>query len=47
MPNRVIPAQRESRDLELLQFLNISENQGLDSRLRGNDGVGRPYLNLL
>ncbi|EFH21977.1 hypothetical protein NEIPOLOT_02296 [Neisseria polysaccharea ATCC 43768] len=28
-------------------FKNCSNSKSLDSRLRGNDDVGRPYLNLL
>lgn len=38
------PRKRESRVLKLYQSLNIPKNQGLDSGLRGNDGVGIAIL---
>ena len=42
------PRRRESRDFKPYQSLNIPKNQGLDSRLRGNDGMGIAiYFNLL
>ena len=36
--------RRESRDFKPYQSLNIPKNQSLDSRLRGNDGVGIAIL---
>ncbi|MDK6725647.1 hypothetical protein QP713_01835 [Neisseria mucosa] len=38
------PRRRESRDFKPYQSLNIPKNQSLDSRLRGNDGVGIAIL---
>ena len=43
------PRRRESRVLKPYPSLNIPKNQGLDSRLRGNDGIEAscfpsPYL---
>ena len=38
------PLRRESRDFKPYQSLNIPKNQSLDSRLRGNDGVGIAIL---
>ena len=38
------PRRRKSRVLKPYQSLNIPKNQGLDSRLRGNDGVGIAIL---
>ena len=36
--------RRESRVLKPYQSLNIPKNQGLDSRLRRNDGMGIAIL---
>ncbi len=46
MPNRVIPAQAGIQALVFQEFKNCSNSKSLDSRLRGNGGVGRSSLNL-
>ena len=44
MPYTVIPAQAGIQTLVFQEYLKIQQFQPLDPRLRGNDGVGRPYL---
>ena len=41
------PRRREFRDFKPYQSLNITKNQGLDSRLSGNDGIEAPYSHSL
>ncbi|EFC89737.1 hypothetical protein NEIMUCOT_03536 [Neisseria mucosa ATCC 25996] len=44
IPMPSFPHRRESRVLKPYQPLNIPKNKGLDSRLRGNDGIEASYF---